>query len=169
MGAVLTPQDAREPGGGLPMGSTGTMGVIAGREGSPASSASLGAAGPVLSWHEPREGGEARAPARLCRWPGRWPAAGAERSGNLTGDGSWSVSSDWGSLRPEGPGLSSQGLQGPRLWAGVHEWRVGGGCVAVRGGGFPKAGEAGWSWVSEVLDEVDLTLVLSSAPLSERL
>lgn len=29
--------------------------------------------------------------------------------------------------------------------------------MAVRGGGFPKAGEAGWSWVSEVLGEVDLT------------
>lgn len=88
-------------------------GVIAGREVSPASSASLGAAGPVLSWRGPREGEEARAPARLCRWPGRWPAAEAEQSGNLTlGDGSWSVSSDWGSQRPEGPGWAVKASKG---------------------------------------------------------
>lgn len=91
MRAALTPQDAGNrrgrslvgiPGGRSPAGSAGSMRVAFGREGPPASPASLGAAGLVLPRRGPREGGDAR------RLPG--PAGGRvagrprELSGNLT-------------------------------------------------------------------------------------
>lgn len=79
MGAALTPQDARVPGWALGGGVGGDSGGHHGSRGAAGLPCLPGAAGPVLSRRGPREGGEARAPARPCRWPGRRPAAGAER------------------------------------------------------------------------------------------